>query len=139
MRQRPAVALTIVPAVVALGLLLAGCTVTFRPGTSSSASVRGSGVIVWAQLGLHLDLPGVVIIERHSGPHRSDSVFDSNDSLDGVYRDVDGRMRAQGWHRDHHEEHHGKIVAVYVRNGQVVHVTVIEDGHHGRYRLTIDD
>ena len=123
----------------ALAALLSGCTLTIRPGESSSTTVHSQGVIVWAHLGLHFSFPGVVVIERHSGPHHFDTVFHSDASLYGVYGDVNSRMRAQGWHRERYEERHDRIVAVYTRGDREAHVTVREEGRSGRYQLTIDD
>lgn len=136
MQQAPRLAL--VPLALVLAVLLSGCTITFRPG-GTTTTVHAPTVIVWAHLGLQFSFPGVVVIERHAGPHHFDTLFDSGTSLRHVYGDVDGRMREDGWHRDRYEEHHGRIVAVYVRGGRVAHVTVIEEGRSGRYRLTIDD
>ena len=135
MRRIPLLAL----APLALAVLLSGCTLTVRPGGSSSTPVHGQGVIVWAHLGLHLSFPGVVVVERHAGPHHFDTVFESEASLHRVYGDVDGRMRAKGWHREDVREHHHRVHAVYVRGDQRAHVTVVQEGESGRYRLTIDD
>jgi hypothetical protein len=123
----------------ALVALLSGCTLTIRPGEPSSTTVSSSGVIVWAHLGLHFSFPGVVVIEHHSGPHHFDTVFHSDASLYGVYGDVNRRMREQGWHRERYEEHHDRIIAIYVRGDQEAHVTVLQEGRSGRYRLRIDD
>jgi len=132
----------VAPALTALALaaLLSGCTIAVRDGGSTtSTTVRGGGVIVWAQLGLQFSFPGLVVVERHAGPHHFDSVFESEASLHGVYGDVDGRMRAQGWRRDRYEERHHRVIAVYVRGDRQAHVTVVQEGRSGRYRLTIDD
>lgn len=118
--------------------LLSGCSLTVRPG-GPSTTVRGQGVIVWAHLGLHLSFPGVVVVERRASPHHFDTVFDSDASLYRVYDDVDGRMRAKGWHREGYRERDHRIVASYQRGDERAQVTVVQEGRSGRYRLTIDD
>ena len=127
-------------AALALAALLSGCTIAVRDGRSTTTtSARSGGVIVWAHLGLQFSFPGLVVVERHAGPHRFDTVFESEASLRGVYGDVDGRMRANGWHRDRYEERNHRVIAVYVRGDRQAHVTVVQEGRSGRYRLTIDD
>jgi len=135
---RPALA-TLALATLALAALLSGCTVAVRHGGSTTTTVQTSGVIVWAHLGLRFSFPGVVVVERHAGPHHFDTVFRSDASLRGVYGDVDDRMRSKGWRRHRFEEHHHRVTAVYVRGGREAHVTVVQEGRSGRYRLTIDD
>lgn len=122
----------------ALALLLTGCSVAVRPGRTA-ATAHTQGVIVWAHLGLRFDFPGVVVIERHAGPHRLDTVFRSDAGLRGVYVDVDRRMRDDGWHRRRFEERPNRITARYVRGHEQAHVVVVREGRSGRYRLTIDD
>lgn len=134
-RQRTALAL----AVLALPLLLAGCTVTFRPGAPAPLSAGGTNVIVWAQLGLRLSLPGVVVLTHHDSAHHHDAVVRSSHSLRHVYDDVDGRMRDDGWRRRSYREEPGQVVAVYVRDGDTAQLKVVEDGHSDHYRITIDD
>lgn len=142
-RRRAAAAIGGTPrlalAALALAALLSGCTIAVRHGGSTTATVQRPGVIVWAHLGLRFSFPGVVVIERHAGPHHFDTVFASDASLRGVYGDVDGRMRAEGWHRHRYEERRHRVTAVYVRGDREAHVKVIEEGRSGRYRLTIDD
>jgi hypothetical protein len=134
---------TVLPRLAVVGLalaaLLTGCTVAVRHGGSTTTTVRSSGVIVWAHLGLRFAFPGVVVVERHAGPHHFDTVFTSDASLRGVYGDVDERMRAKGWHRHRYEERNHRVTAVYVRGDQEARVTVVQEGRSGRYRLTIDD
>ncbi len=130
------------PALLALALaaLLSGCTVAVRDsGPRPSTTVQSGGVIVWAQLGLQFSFPGLVVVERHADPHHFDTVFESEASLHGVYGDVDGRMRANGWHRDRYEERNHRVIADYVRGDRQAHVIVVQEGRSGRYRLTIDD
>lgn len=122
----------------ALVLLLSGCTVAVRPGTSTS-SVHTQNVIVWADLGLEFHFPGVVVIERQAGPHHFNTRFRSDASLYGVYDDVDSRMRARGWRRTRYGERPNRITAEYARGGEHAHVEVQQEGRSGRYRLTIDD
>lgn len=124
---------------VALAALLSGCTVAVRPGGPSKTTERSQQVIVWAQLGLQFHFPGVVVVERHAGPHHFDTRFRSDASLYGVYDDVDARMRARGWRRTRYQEKHDRIEAEYVRGGERSKVEVRQEGHSGHYRLKIDD
>lgn len=135
LRQRSALVLV----ALALPLLLAGCSVTFRPGTPAPVSVGNANLIVWAQLGLRFSLPGVVVISHRDSEHHHDAVVSSSHSLRHVYDDVDGQMRDDGWRRQSYREEHGRVVAVYVRAGRVAQLTVADEGASGRYRIHIDD
>lgn len=124
----------------ALSVVLSGCSVVIRPGASSTSSaVHSENVIVWAALGLQLHFPGAVVEQRHAGPHHFDTVFRSDASIHSVYDDVDSRMRAHGWHRTRYSERHDRITAEYVRGGEHAKVDVNQEGHSGRYKLKIDD
>ena len=61
--------------VLALPLLLAGCTLTVRPG-HTTAMVYGPSVLVWGHLGVTFGFPGMVVVERHESPHHFNAVFD---------------------------------------------------------------
>lgn len=121
-----------------LSLLLAGCTLTVRPG-DTTATVYGQGVVVWGHLGVSFDFPGLVVIERNAGPHHFDTVFRSDTSLYGVYLDVDRRMLEHGWFRRSFDQSFDTIRATYDRGDQRAYVVVRREGFDGRYRLTIDD
>jgi hypothetical protein len=121
---------------IALAVLLSGCTVTMRPG---SRPVARQNVIVWAHLGLQFTFPGVVVIQHRAGPHHYETVFHSDTSLYGVFRDVDEHMAARGWIRTDLTPRWDRISAHYQRGRQRAHVVVMDDGHSGRYRMTIDD
>lgn len=122
----------------ALALLLGGCTVAVRPGSSTTVYSQGN-VVFWAHLNLRFDFPGVVVISRSAGPHHFDSTFRSDASLYGVYGDVDRRMRERGWHRWRYQRHADRIIVEYEREGQQAHVLIVQEGRSGRYRMTIDE
>lgn len=124
--------------VTVLSVLLAGCTVTVRPG-DTTATVQGQGVLVWGHLGVSFDVPGLVVIDRSEGPHHFDAVFRSGASLYEVYLDVDRRMLEHGWLRRSFDESFDAVRATYSRGGERAYVVIRRDGFDGRYRLTIDD
>lgn len=124
--------------VLALTALLAGCTVTVRPG-HTTATVYGSGVLVWGHLDMSFDFPGLVVVERHAGPHRFDAVIRTDDSLHGVYYSVDRRMRDHGWFRRSYIESFDHIRADYVRGPETATVIVTREGYRDEYRIVIYD
>ena len=124
--------------VLALTLLLAGCTLTVRPGYTTAA-VYGPSVLVWGHLGVTFGFPGMVVVERHESPHHFNAVFDADASLHTVYADVDRRMRDRGWYRRSYVEGFDYIRAEYVRGGAVATVIVTRQDYPGRYRVVIYD
>jgi len=128
----------IVSPVLALTLLLAGCTLTVRPG-HTTATVYGSGVLIWGHLDMRFAFPGLVVVEQRSEPHRFDAVIRTDDSLHGVYYSVDQRMRDHGWFRRSYTVSWDRIRAEYVRGYEVATVIVSREGYPDRYRVVIYD
>lgn len=122
----------------ALGSLLAGCTLTVRPG-HTTATVYGSGVLVWGHLDMSFGFPGLVVVERHSGPHHFDAVFRTPDSLHAVFFDVDQRMRDRGWYRLSYVEDFDRIRADYRRGLEEATVIVTREEYPDEFRIVIYD
>lgn len=130
--------LRIVSAALALTLLLAGCTLTVRPG-HSTATFYGSGVLVWGHLDVRFTFPELVVVERRSGPHSFEAVIRANDSLHGVYFAMDQRMRDHGWLRRSYVESWDHVRATYRRGSEVATVIVWREDYPDRFRIVIYD
>lgn len=129
--------LRIVSPLLVLAVLLAGCTVTVRPGRTT-ATFYGSGVLVWGHLDMRFTFPGLVIVTQSADPHHFEAVIRTDDSLHGVYYAVDQRMRDHGWFRRSYVETWDRIRATYVRGPELATVTVWREGFGDRYRIVID-
>lgn len=124
--------------VLALTLLLAACTLTVRPGTTT-ATFYGERVLVWGHLDISFAFPGLLVVERTVGPHHFEAVFATDASLHLVFAHVDRRMRERGWYRYGYVEGFDVVRAEYVRGPRAATVILTRLDYPDRYRLVIYD